>query len=183
MTGTGPVLETERLILRLPRIEDFERYAELIGDEEACRYIGGHQPRGGAWRRFLQMPGAWALQGFAMFSVVEKAGGQWVGQVGPWQPDGWPGTEIGYVLHRDAWGMGYAVESAVAAIDWAFDTQGWDEVIHCIAPENIASQQVAQRLGSTRLRPGRLPPPAEDVAVDIWGQSRAQWRENRKRFA
>ncbi|MGK9797812.1 GNAT family N-acetyltransferase, partial [Salmonella enterica subsp. enterica] len=57
-------IETERLILRVPRIEDFERYAELLGDEEAARYIGGHLPRAAAWRRFLQMPGAWVVQGF-----------------------------------------------------------------------------------------------------------------------
>ncbi|MFZ5661432.1 MAG: hypothetical protein ACOY9B_01720 [Pseudomonadota bacterium] len=41
-------IETERLILRVPRIEDFERYAELLGDEEAARYIGGHLPRAAA---------------------------------------------------------------------------------------------------------------------------------------
>ncbi|MFT4180088.1 MAG: GNAT family N-acetyltransferase, partial [Thermomonas sp.] len=89
-------LETSRLILRPPQLADFERYAELLADEEACRFIGGHLPRAAAWRKFLQMPGAWAVQGFAMFSVIEKASGQWVGQMGPWQPDGWPGTEIGY---------------------------------------------------------------------------------------
>jgi RimJ/RimL family protein N-acetyltransferase len=76
---TMPMIETERLVLRVPRIEDFERYAEMHADEEACRYIGGHSPRPAAWRRFLQMPGAWAVQGFAMFSVIEKSSGQWVG--------------------------------------------------------------------------------------------------------
>ncbi len=176
-------LETERLILRLPRIDDFERYAELMADEDACRYIGGHQPRAAAWRKFLQMPGAWAVQGFAMFSVVEKSSGLWLGQLGPWRPDGWPGNEIGYVFHRDAWGKGYAVESAVAAIDWVFDRLGWTDIIHCIMPENLPSQKVARRLGSTLLRPGSLPPPQEDVRFDIWGQTRLQWKENRKRFA
>ena len=176
-------LETERLILRVPRIEDFERYAELFADEDACRHIGGHLARGAAWRKFLQMPGAWMLQGFAMFSVIETSSGRWVGQVGPWRPDGWPGNEIGYAFHPDAWGRGYAVESAVAAIDWAFAQLGWDDIIHCIAPANTASQKVASRLGSTRLREGRLPPPSDTVAFDIWGQTRAQWQDNRIRFA
>ncbi len=75
----SPVLETERLILRRPQIEDFERYAEFFA-HESSRIIGGPHVRGDAWRRFLQMPGAWALQGFAMFSVIEKSSGQWVGQ-------------------------------------------------------------------------------------------------------
>lgn len=176
-------IETERLLLRLPRMEDFERYAELQAHADATRHIGGVQVRHLAWRRFLQMPGAWAVQGFAMFSVVEKSSGLWLGQIGPWQPDGWPGTEVGYAFHPDAWGKGYAVESGVAAIDWAFGHLGWDEVIHCIAPENTASQNVAQRLGARNRGPGKLPPPLDDHAIDIWGQTRAEWRGHRKRFA
>ncbi|RPD85909.1 GNAT family N-acetyltransferase [Luteimonas sp. 100069] len=180
MADPGPRIETERLVLRLPRIEDFERYAELFADPGASRHIGGQLTRGAAWRRFLQMPGAWALQGFAMFSVVEKSSGQWLGQVGPWRPEGWPGNEIGFAFHPAAWGQGYAHESAVAAIDWAFDTLEWDEIIHCISPANLASKKVAQRLGSRLLRQGYLlPPPVDGVEVELWGQSRQQWRRNR----
>ena len=108
-------LETERLLLRVAagaRIST--RFAEFIADEEAARYIGGTQPRAAAWRKFLQMPGAWALQGFAMFAVIEKASGEWVGQLGPWQPEGWPGTEVGWAFHRDAWGKGYAHRSGAS---------------------------------------------------------------------
>ena len=170
-----PVLETERLILRVPRIEDFERYTEFFA-HESSRIIGGPHARGDAWRRFLQMPGAWTLQGFAMFSVIEKCSGRWIGQAGPWRPDGWPGTEVGYAFHQDAHGRGYCTEACVAAVDWAFDTLGWTEVIHCISPENKASQRVAQRLGSRNRGPGRLPPPLDAHAVDIWGQSAAEWR-------
>lgn len=171
-------LETERLILCIPQIEDFERYAEFLA-HESSRSIGGPHPRGDAWRRFLQMPGAWALQGFAMFSVIEKSSGQWVGQAGPWRPDGWPGTEVGYAFHQDAHGKGYCTEACVAAIDWAFDTLGWTEVIHCISPANTASQNVARRLGSRNLGPGALPPPLDAHAIDIWGQTREEWRARR----
>ena len=73
---------------------------------------------------------------------------------------------------------------AAAAIDWAFDTLGWDDIIHCISPANLASKKVAQRLGSTLLREGRLlPPPSDEVDVELWGQSRPQWREHRRRLA
>jgi len=68
-------LETARLALRPPLIGDFDRYAELFCHPTAAKHIGGGVKRGDAWRRFLQMPGAWALQGFAMFSVIEKASG------------------------------------------------------------------------------------------------------------
>ncbi len=183
LPGQEPILHTERLILRLPRIEDFDRYAELHADAEAMRFLGGPLARHAAWRKFLQMPGAWMVQGFAMFSVIDKSSGRWLGFLGPWRPDGWPGNEIGYAFHPDAWGNGYVVESGVAAMDWAFDNLGWDRVIHCIAPDNLPSQKVAQRLGSSNHGPGRLPAPLDEHAVDIWGQTREQWREHRKRFA
>ena len=171
-----PVIQTERLLLRLPRQEDFEGYAELLSDVEAARYIGGHLPRPAAWRKFLQQPGAWLIQGFGMFSVIERASGQWLGQLGPWQPEGWPGNEVGWAFRRSAWGRGYATEAAVAAIDWVFVNLPWDNVIHCIDPDNRPSQRLAERLGSRNRGPGRLPQPFDDVPIDIWGQSREQWQ-------
>lgn len=174
----GPTLETERLILRPPRPEDFEPWAAFAGDEEAARYLGGVQPRAVAWRGMATMTGAWILRGFGMFSVIEKASGDWVGRLGPWQPEGWPGTEVGWGIARAHWGKGYATEGAVAAIDWAFETHGWTEVIHTIDPANANSQAVARRLGSTLLRQALMPPPLNQV-LDVWGQSREKWFANR----
>ncbi len=175
----GPTIQTERLILRPTSAQDFEGWAATMEDAETCRYIGGVQPRALAWRGLLMMAGAWAVQGFAMFSVIEKATGRWVGRVGPWQPEGWPGPEVGYTIARPAWGKGYAPEAAAAAMDWAFDELGWDEIIHTIHPENTPSQQVAIKLGASHRGPGRLPAPFENAPVDIWGQTRAQWRARR----
>ena len=179
MTRSGPTLETERLFLRIPQAVDFERYAELMADEGAARYIGGTMLRAAAWRRFLQMPGAWSVQGFAMFSVIEKSTGRWLGQLGPWKPNGWPGNEIGYSLHRDAWGQGIAAEAAIAAIDWTFNTLDWHDIIHCIDPDNLASIRLAERLGSSYLGVGKLPEPFQDANVGVWGQTREQWRARR----
>ena len=172
-------LETERLILRPTCAEDFEDWAAFMADAEATRFIGGTQSRPVAWRGFVCMAGAWAIQGFAMFSVIEKSSGRWIGRIGPWQPEGWPGTEVGWSLVRDAWGNGYATEGATAAMDWAFDKLGWAEVIHTIEPENVASQALARRLGSRNLRSGRMPEPFDHVPVDIWGQSREEWSARR----
>jgi len=171
----GPRLETERLILRVPEAGDFERFAEMLADEPAARHIGGVTPRAAAWRRFLQMPGAWLVQGYAMFSVIDKESGRWLGQAGPWKPEGWPGTEVGWSFHPDAWGKGYAMEAGRAAIDFAFQSLGWHEVIHSIDPGNHPSIRLAERLGSQLRGPGKLPEPFADVRVDIWAQSREQW--------
>lgn len=172
----GPTLETERLILRSPRAEDLDGFAAFAADEVAARFLGGPQERHGAWRSLASMRGSWALHGFGPFSVIEKSSGRWVGRLGPWRPEGWPGGEILWGVAREAWGRGYAPEGAAAAIDWTFDNLGWDEVIHCIDPENAASIAVARKLGSRLLRPARLPKPYDVFPVEAWGQSREEWR-------
>jgi RimJ/RimL family protein N-acetyltransferase len=170
-------IETERLILRPQIASDFDAYAANMGDLQASRFIGGPQSRELAWRGFLSLAGAWMIQGFSMFSVIEKASGQWIGRLGPWYPEGWPGTEVGWGLTRAAWGKGYAYEGSVAAINWAFDHLGWNEVIHSIGLDNHPSQALAKRLGSQSRGNAKLPLPYQDVEVEIWAQTREQWRK------
>ncbi len=176
LTPSGPILETARLILRPPAMADFPRWAEMMADPEASRFLGGVQPPETAWRGFMTMAGAWSLTGIGMFSLLDRDTGQWLGRIGPWRPLGWPGNEVGWGLHPDAQGRGLGVEAATAAIDYAFDVLDWPDVIHCIDPDNGPSQRLAERLGSTNLGPTRLPPPFHEVAVDKWGQTRDQWR-------
>jgi RimJ/RimL family protein N-acetyltransferase len=174
MPHSLPTLETQRLLLRPPLSEDFDAWAEFCGDEEAHRFLGGALDRASAWRIISMMTGAWTVRGFSYFSVIEKASGRWVGRVGPWQPEGWPGTEVAYGLARQAWGKGYAHESASAAMDWAFKQLCWTEVVHCIDPANEPSQRVAARLGARILRKARSPAPL-NWQVDVWGQTRDEW--------
>ncbi|MFY2563218.1 GNAT family N-acetyltransferase [Corallococcus terminator] len=179
MIAPGPTLQTARLILRPTAREDFEGFVALMADPESSRHIGGLQPRSVVWRAMCSMAGSWTLQGFGMFSVLERSTGRWVGRVGPWQPEGWPGTEVGWALLRDAWGKGYATEAASAAMDWACDHLGWTDIIHSIAPDNVGSQEVARRLGATLRGPGKLPAPMESTIVELWGQGRDAWRARR----
>jgi RimJ/RimL family protein N-acetyltransferase len=172
-------LDTPRLLLRPPRLEDLDPWTDMMADEATARFIGGVAPRAVCWRQLMTLIGAWHALGFAMFSVIEKETGRWIGRVGPWQPEGWPGTEIGWAIVRDRWGSGYAVEAAIASTDWAFETLGWTNIIHSIAPANVASQRVAQKLGSLNLGAGKLPPPYQNDHVDLWGQTRDAWRARR----
>jgi RimJ/RimL family protein N-acetyltransferase len=169
-------LETPRLLLRPPRIEDFEAYAAFASDPVAQEFLGGVRPRTAAWRSFMTIAGAWQLQGFALFMVLLKASNEWIGCVGPWRPDGWPGTEVGWSIARSHWNHGYATEAATAAIRWAFSQLAWTDVIHVIDVGNVASQAVARKLGSRNRGPGRLPAPHDDAVVEIWGQTRAEWQ-------
>lgn len=176
MTIADIELETPRLILRPPRREDFEAWAAFMADGDHVRFIGGAQPRAVTWRNMMSVVGSWAVQGFAFFSVIEKSSGRWIGRLGPWCPEGWPGTEIGWGIVADANGKGYAFEGATAAMDWAVDHLGWTELIHTIDADNLGSKAVAAKLGSRYLRQGRLPEPFHEKEVEVWGQSADQWR-------
>lgn len=173
-------IETERLILRPPQPQDSAPWMDFLSDPEATRFLGGPYAPAMAWRFVNVTAGGWLMQGFSMFSVIEKASGQWIGRLGPWFPAEWPGTEIGWGLVRAAWGKGYATEGAAAAADWAFANLGWTEMIHTIAPENTPSIAVAKRLGSRLLGNVRLPPPI-NTDVQSWGQTRAEWQARQRR--
>ncbi|MEQ9504793.1 MAG: GNAT family N-acetyltransferase [Hyphomonas sp.] len=177
----GPVIETERLILRPPLAEDYEGFCELMADEDNARFIGGVQPREAVWRTLCTMSGAWTIRGFSMFSVIEKTSGKWIGRLGPWQPEGWPGTEVGWGVLKSASGKGLAHEGACAAMDYAVDILGWTEIIHCIDEKNSPSIKLAERLGSNYLRKAVAPPPMTGMVWDVYGQTADAWRARRVR--
>jgi RimJ/RimL family protein N-acetyltransferase len=143
-------LETERLLLRQWKLEDFETYEKMCADEEIMRYIGGKTlTRIEAWRHMAYLVGHWELLGYGHFAVEEKASGRFAGRIGFLNPAGWPGFEIGWTLAREFWGKGYATEGARRALDFAFKELDRSHIISLIHPENKGSISVAERLGET----------------------------------
>lgn len=169
-------IETDRLILRVPKEEDLDGWAAFMSDEATTKFLGGPQPRSIAWRGMATMTGSWLLRGYGMFSVIERTTNKWIGRIGPWNPEGWPGFEIGWGLLREAWGKGYALEGATAAINWTFSTLGRSDIVHYIDPQNKASAALAEKLGSRFRGHSALPPPFAEVPVDLWGQSVEDWK-------
>ncbi len=178
--SNAPILETERLILRPPHREDFDAWVAFHADAEVMRFLGGVQGPELTWRSVCAMTGAWMIEGFSMFSIIEKHSGEWIGRLGPWRPKGWPGTEIGWGLKRAAWGKGYALEGASAAMDFAVDELGWTNIIHTILPGNAASVKLAERLGSAYQGTAPTPPPFEGMIWNVYGQSADDWRARRR---
>ena len=174
-----PVLETEHLTLRVPEASDLDGWTAMNANAETMRFIGGAKSRAETWRMLCTMRGAWDIKGFAMFSVIERATGAWVGRLGPWEPEGWPGKEVGWGVAPQFAGRGYAHEAVIATMDYVFDVLDWPNVIHTIDAANTRSIALAQRLGSTNLGPTRLPEPFQDALVDAWGQTAVQWRARR----
>jgi RimJ/RimL family protein N-acetyltransferase len=169
-----PELVTERLLLRGLELSDFDAYAAICADPEVRRYLGDGLPleRPAAWREMAFLLGHWNLRGFGQWAVVERGSGQLVGRAGLWQPEGWPGLEVGWVLGRAYWGRGFATEAAQAALDYAFEALGARHVISLIRPENQPSIRVAKRLGERYERRVEL----SRAVHHIYGIGRDGWR-------
>ena len=148
MTLTIPTLETERLILRAFAEDDFEAIAASFADEEHSKGFGGPLNRSKAWRWFASVLGHWVLRGYGFWSVEEKATGCFLGNVGIWNPEGWPEPELGWMLNKTATGKGIAYEAAIAARQYAYGPLGMTTLISCIAPWNAPSIALAKRLGA-----------------------------------
>lgn len=170
-----PIIETERLILREIDIEaDLDMWHDMMSDEETVRYIGGQTMcRAGSWRQMATMIGHQAVRGYGFWSVVEKSSGDWVGRVGPWNPVGWPEPEVGWTIHKNYRGKGYAKESAKACVEYCFNTLGWNRIIHVIDLDNVGSIKVAEAIGSREMYKIDKLPPFEVDNCWAWGQERA----------
>lgn len=140
-------LETERLLLRQFCVDDLDALAAIGADLEVMEFLGPPMSRRDAWRAMAMVLGHWDLRGYGSWAVEERATGQLLGRIGLYNPEGWPGLEVGWTLARAAWGRGYATEGARASLDYAFDTLGADHVISVIDPDNTRSLAVAERLG------------------------------------
>ncbi len=148
-----PTIETERLILRPFTEADLDAYTAMLQAPAVRRSL--HLPddvgREQAWLQMAAWLGQWQLRGTGQWALEEKSTGAFVGRAGSHRPEraDWPGIEIGWTLHPDHWGMGYATEAGAAARDHAFAAHDVDALYSVILPENTASQAVARRLGFT----------------------------------
>lgn len=169
-----PRVESRRLILRGWREADLDAFAAMMAEPEVARFLTGDQrpqDRATAWRGLALFVGHWALRGYGLFAVEEKATGAFVGRVGAWQPECWVGFELGWGLARPHWGKGYALEAARAAGNWVFANFPLQRLVSLIHTENAKSQNLAKRLG---MRPGDETIHA-GMAHVIWSITRQAW--------
>lgn len=177
-------LETERLVLRLPRLEDAAALGGLYLDPEAMRFIGGVPPEYADDPEFVvrRWLGRWEANGFGQLVAERREDGAVLGRVGlvVWDTRDWriktvPETgehgqpELGWALARAHWGQGYATEAARAAREWARAELGIGRLISVIAPENDRSIRVAQKLGAV---PGDTVELAENGTAVVWEHPR-----------
>jgi len=172
-----PVVETKRLILRGFREADLEGLFALAQDPLIAEHVAYNNVplREACWRSIALWLGHWALRGFGMWAVEERSSGTFIGRIGIWQPEGWPGTEVGWLLGRALWGQGYATEAAQASLDWGFKHLDVPELVSVIRPDNKPSIAVAERIGE-RYR-GQFP--FRGGSTGLWAITRAEWEAQR----
>jgi RimJ/RimL family protein N-acetyltransferase len=156
VTATGAVLRTGRLRLRpwTTRRDDLCRLTDLYGRDEVTRWLGG-PPSVTPVELVLRWAGVCTAEGpFGVWAVEVASTATVAGTVllKP-LPGGVGEVEVGWHLHPDCWGRGYATEAAQAVIDRGF-TAGLPEVYAVVRPGNSASTAVCCRLGMRPL--GRM---------------------------
>lgn len=145
------VIETERLILRQPILQDHEPGAAFLATDRT-KYMGGKRDNREAWRSLAAMAGHWTLRGYGFFCFALKGETAACGLAGAHRPAFYPEVEIGYSLWRaDLEGTGLAFEAVEAARAWAYANVPYAPgFVSYIDPDNARSIALATRLGAKR---------------------------------
>lgn len=145
LQGQLPTIVTERLILRSPRVTDFDAYAEIACSERG-RFFGGPMSREDAWADFASMTGGWLLHGHGLWTIGGAEGVLGFVLLGFEPGDAEP--ELGFMLCQTAEGRGIACEAAGAARAHAFETLGFTTLVSYIDADNTRAIALAERLGA-----------------------------------
>jgi RimJ/RimL family protein N-acetyltransferase len=141
-------METARLVLRPLVWNDEEALAQVYCDAETMLWYPAPYTRKELRERIEQQMTDYP-SGAGLLGMVEKHTGQLIGDCGVrWQEvEAAMEPEVGYHVHRERWGQGFATEAAKAMIGYAFHALGADFVISLIRPENVQSRRVAEKNG------------------------------------
>lgn len=143
-------LVTERLVLRRSVPEDAEAISAYRSDPEVHRYQGWQRTDPESVRAEIEEmarrePGD---PGWVQLSVVERASGRLVGDVGLYGVAAEPGVvKVGYTIAPAFQGRGYGTEAMRALVAFAFDALGAEIVRAYADADNVASHRVAEKVG------------------------------------
>ncbi len=142
-------IETERLRLRILRIEDLPDLMSIVGDSEVMRYIGVEGgvalTREEALDALTSMIAFWNLRGFGRWAVRDKSSDIMVGLCGLRLLEDTP--ELFYAFAKNFWGRGLATESARACLRYGFEELNFNRIIAASRHANAASIRVLQKIG------------------------------------
>jgi RimJ/RimL family protein N-acetyltransferase len=144
------IFETNRLFLREFIDSDYNDLCEILQDKDVM-YAYEHsfsEDEVKSWYNKL-IVGHYKKYGFGLWAVIHKESNEILGQCGLTiqDIDGKEYLEIGYLFKKKHWHKGYAVESASGCKKYAFEKLKKKKVYSIIRENNIASQNVAKRIG------------------------------------
>lgn len=145
---SGPTIETDRLLLRVPRLEDWPNFETLMTSDRAT-HMGGPYSVPVAWGWFCHGIALWQLFDVGNFSIISRETGECLGQIEINQGPRFPEPELGWQLIASAEGRGFAFEAATAMRDWAFSDRNLPTLVSYIGQENTRSIRLAERLGAS----------------------------------
>ena len=143
------MLETNRLFLRKMNQSDYPALCKILQDVDVMYAYEGVFSDAETQKWLDNQISNYKEYGFGLWAVILKATGKMIGQCGLTMQscNNNQVLEIGYLFQKAFWGYGYATEAAIACRDYVFDTLGADRVFSIIRDTNIASQNVAKRVG------------------------------------
>lgn len=144
-----PVIETERLVLRAPKLDDFEPLCAYYRDPRSA-FNGGPAEPLDVGRTLMIGMGQWHLRGHGLWHITLKGDDSFIGFAGIFHPFDWPEPELGYGITAEHEGKGLAYEAVMAARQTAATHLGLTGLPSFIAPENARSQALALRMGAVR---------------------------------
>lgn len=143
------IFETQRLYLREMNRSDFESLCKILQDEETMFAYEGAFNDTEAQEWLDKQIARYQKWGYGLWAVILKETGEMIGQCGltmqTWKDQ--EVLEIGYLIQRQYWHNGYAIEAAIACKKYAFEVLDAKEVCSIIRDTNTASQKVAVRNG------------------------------------
>jgi RimJ/RimL family protein N-acetyltransferase len=150
---SGPVLATDRLILKPVGLSDFEDLKTVWADERFTWAItGAPLSAEDVWFRLLRDLGHWQATGHGNWAMRMKEGGAYVGSVGVLnylreiEPP-FDAPELGWGVATPFQGRGLAREGLEAALAWADTVLGASRTVCMISPDNAPSLKLADRVG------------------------------------
>lgn len=153
-TSVADELETARLRLRLFTPADFDRMCEITRDPQVMRYIGYGHPltREETLTNLNMIMNGFRRRGYGRWALERRDTGALIGYCGLSSGNPEVGIEVAYMLARDEWGKGFALEAGRASLRYGFERLGVDSIAGLTFHDNRRSRAVLERLGMKFIR-------------------------------
>lgn len=177
--GKRSVIETERLLLREFRLDDFDALYQILSDPETMQHYPKPFDRERT-KRWIE----WNLEnyqkyGFGLWAVTLKETNEFIGDCGITMQniDGESLPEIGYHINKKLWKNGFGSEAARAVRDWAFENTQFNCLYSYMKYTNIGSYSTAMSIGMTKLKEY---PDKKNTISYAYAITREEWEKRRR---